>query len=128
MGSGTYIYPHVIIHSPEKVSLGKNVIVNNFVHIWGGGEVEIGNDVMIAAHSVLTSITHDKYSRPYSSKNILRKIVIEENVWICSSAVILPGVRVQKHSIVGAGAVVTEDVPENSIVVGVPARDVTQTK
>jgi acetyltransferase-like isoleucine patch superfamily enzyme len=50
------------------------------------------------------------------------KVIIEDDVWIGANATILPGVRVGKGSVIGAGSVVTNDIPEYSIAVGIPAR------
>jgi acetyltransferase-like isoleucine patch superfamily enzyme len=90
--------------------------------MWGKFGVTIGNDVLIAAHVVITSATHDPNSYPYSSKVIGKPVVIEDGVWIGSGAIILPGVRIGARSIIGAGAVVTKDVAAGVIAVGSPAR------
>jgi len=127
MGCNSRIYRDVIIHCPECVSIGNNVAIAEFVHMWGKGGIRICDNVIIAAHSVLTSVTHDKYSTPFGSRNIYGNILIEEDVWIGSNAVILPDVKIGKHSIVGAGSVVTKSVPEYSIVAGVPAHIVGRT-
>ena len=121
LAANAKLYPGIIIHSPEKVSIGMNVAIAEYVHIWGGGEVVIGANTMIAAHAVITSQSH--YNQPHRRREQIRKkVVIGENVWIGASAVILPGISIGKNSIVGAGAVVTADVGENVIVAGVPAR------
>ena len=122
IGEKSNIYPSVIINYPEKVSIGRRVHIAEFVHIWGGGQVSIGDDVLIAAHTVITSMTHDVNSRLFSDKVITKPVEIQENVWIGSGSIILPGVRIGKNSIVGAGSVVTKDVPDRSVVIGVPAK------
>lgn len=122
IGEKSNIYPSVIINYPDKVSIGSRVHIAEFVHIWGGGQVNIGDDVLIAAHTVITSMTHDVNSRLFSDKVITKPVEIESNVWIGSGSIILPGVRIGNHSIVGAGSVVTKDVPNGSVVIGVPAK------
>lgn len=127
MGANAVVLPKVIIRFPEMVELGDNVIIGEFVHIWGLGGVTIGKDTMIAAHSSIISQTHDKYSRIYRESKILKPVVIGNNVWIGSGATILPGVTIGSGAIIGAGAVVTKNVDAGSVVVGVPAKVLSHT-
>jgi maltose O-acetyltransferase len=116
------IYPSVVIHSPKSVIIGDRVNIAEFVHIWGGGGVQIGNDVAIASHVVIASQTHDKNAQLFSDSQRMMHVKIGKNVWIGSGAVILPGVRIGEGSVIGAQAVVTGDVPPRSVVLGVPGR------
>lgn len=120
IGHGCYIYPNVVIHSPGSVSIGNRVSMAEFVHIWGGGGVRIGDDVMIASHCIITSQTHN-VDPSVRRENVFKPVVIGENVWIGSGATILPGVSIGKNSVIAAGSVVTHDVPANALVKGVPA-------
>jgi len=72
--------------------------------------------------TVITSVTHDPRVSPFRDKNVFLPVHIEDNVWIGAGAVILPGVRIGRGSIVAAGAVVREDVPPGALVAGVPAK------
>jgi len=56
-GGGSQIYPYVVIHSPDKVKVGSRVSIAEFVHMWGGGGITIGDNVIIASHAVITSQT-----------------------------------------------------------------------
>lgn len=122
IGRGTQIHPFVVIHAPEKVAIGSRVSIAGFVHIWAGGEVRIGNDVLIASHTVITSQSHDVNAQIYNRTNVMKPVVIEDNVWIGAGAIILPGVRIGSGAVIGAGSVVTKDVPPRTLMVGVPAR------
>ncbi len=91
------------------------------------GKVTLGNDVMMGPDVVFMAITHD-YSRidiPMIDPNIKpieKEIVIGNDVWIGTRVIILPGVEIGDHSIIGAGAVVTKSFPPYSIIAGNPAR------
>ncbi len=127
-GRGCTIYPTVRIYTGRSVTLGDRVSINDFVHIWGGGGISIGDDTMIAAHCAIVSQTHDidalKHGLKYRDTLIKSPIVIGKNVWLGSSVVILPGVTIGDGAVVGAGAIVTRDVPARTLVVGMPAREV----
>ena len=117
----TFNYP-VVIHGPNCVELGDEVHLAEFVHIWGQGGVKIGDQVMVGAHSAITSITHDYNVDPMYYYNVLRPVVIGNNVWIGTHAIIMPGVSIGDGAVVGAGAVVTHDVAARAVAAGVPAR------
>ncbi len=122
MGEGSLVYRNVVIHSAQRVSIGARVAIAEFVHIWGGGEVSIGNDVLIASHVVITSQSHDLTSAFYRDTVVRQPVTIKDNVWIGSGAVVLPGVTIGGGAVIGAGCVVTKDVPDYALVVGVPGR------
>jgi Acetyltransferase (isoleucine patch superfamily) len=94
--------------------------------MWGGGGITIGNDVMIAAHTIISSQTHDPNAPLFRETQIMKPVVIEDNVWIGSGAIILPGVHIGTGSVIGAGSVVTKDVPPGSVVVGGPSKVIRQ--
>ncbi len=118
----TRIYPYVIIHSPKNVKIWSNVSIAEFVHMWGGGGIEIDDNVLIASHTVITSLTHDPNAEIYRETLIKKKVKIGNNVWIVLGVIILPGVTIGDGSIIVAGSVVTKDVPPNTIVAGVPLK------
>jgi acetyltransferase-like isoleucine patch superfamily enzyme len=92
--------------------------------LFGAGDIEIGNDVLISPNVTITSHQHtyEDASVPMRMQPAeFKKVVIEDNVWIGSNAVILPGVKVGCGAIIGAGAVVTKDVESFGIVAGIPA-------
>lgn len=122
MGDRSIFFCNVVVYHPEHVSIGSNSSICDFVHIWGLGGVTIGNDVMIASHCVVTSQTHSAGAVLFRESHFAAPVVIHNNVWIGSGAIILPGVEIGEGAIVGAGSVVTKDVPARAVVVGVPAR------
>ncbi len=111
-----------IIAGPQQVEIGDDVSFGGYLHIWGMGGVKIGNRVMIGSHVAITSLTHDPAAAVMRHTSIAKPVLIEDDAWLGTHAVILPGVRVGRGAVVAAGAVVTEDVPADTIVAGVPAR------
>ena len=126
IGRRTKIYGNVVIRAPDRVTIGAHVVIADFVHIWGGGGVTIGDNVIVASHAAITSQTHDTEAELYQKSSIMKPVTIGKNVWIGSGAIILPGVSIGDNSIIGAGAVVTRDVPPCVIVAGIPARTLRQ--
>lgn len=111
------------IHLSPHIEIGNNVFVDEDVKI--RRETIIGNNVLIASGVQLVTVDHifTDTEKPicFQGESISR-IVIGDDVWIGTNAIILPGVNLGSHSIVAAGAVVTKNVPEWAIVGGVPAR------
>ncbi|WP_257957473.1 acyltransferase [Parapedobacter tibetensis] len=89
------------------------------------GPVSIGNDVMLAQHVVLSGLNHE-YERvdvPPSKQAVERQMIsIEDEVWVGANSVVTAGVTIGKHAIIGAGSIVTRDVPAFSVAVGNPAK------
>lgn len=115
IGSGASFSPDVCIG--DNSDLGSHCLVQ--------GNVEIGKDVMMAPDVKVFTRNHrfDRLDIPMNQQGeVSYKTIIGDDVWIGSNAVILPGRKIGHHSIVGAGSIVTKDVPDYAIVVGNPAR------
>lgn len=105
----------------KHIRLGKNVFINHACTFLDLGGITIEDDVQIGPKVNLITENHpvDPSKRKYLD---LKSILIKRNVWIGAGVTILPGVTVGENSIVAAGAVVNKDVPDNTIVGGVPAK------
>lgn len=109
----------------EGIRIGNNVGISQNCFFAARAMIEIGNEVIIGPGVSLFSENHNykDINTPIRLQGETRKkIVIEDDVWIGANAIILAGVHIGKHSVVGAGSVVTKDVPANSVVVGSPAK------
>lgn len=120
-GKNVLIRQPVCFEGIEFIQIGSDVSIAAFVHMWGYGGIKIGDRVMIASHAVLTTITHDHTKEIMFDTIVSKPIIIEDDVWIGSHSVILPGITIKKGAVIGAGSVVTKDVDEYSIVAGIPA-------
>ena len=125
MGTDAHISEAVIVRFPSRVELGDHVSINPITYIHGEGGVKIGNGVRIGFHVCVISIdmTYEDPKRPIRRQGITKApVIIEDDVWLGANSTILKGVKIGKGSVVGAGAVVTRDVPQYVVVAGVPAR------
>lgn len=101
--------------------MGEELIIKD--ELEDRGMVTIGDRVAIADRVTLVVSSHPNFSRLRQiTGEVHEPIEIGDDAWIGTCSVILPGVRIGKGSVVGAGSIVTADVPENTIVVGNPAR------
>lgn len=124
VGDGAYIQaPYHAMWGGMHVHLGKNVYINYNCTLVDDANIYIGDGTMIAPNVTIVAASH-----PISPKlraegyGCNKPVYIGKNVWIASNAVILPGVHIGDNSVIGAGSVVTKDIPENTLAVGNPAR------
>lgn len=105
----------------KNITFGKNVFINSGCKFQDQGGITVGNNVLIGHNVVLATLDHN-ICVSKRAELFAAPIVIEDNVWIGANVTVTSGVTIGKGSIVAAGAVVTKDVPEYSIVGGVPAK------
>jgi acetyltransferase-like isoleucine patch superfamily enzyme/dTDP-4-dehydrorhamnose 3,5-epimerase-like enzyme len=115
IGADCNICDHVFIES--DVQVGDRVTVKSGVQLWNG--VRLRDDVFVGPNA---TFTNDPFPRSRDHSKPLCQIVVEQGASVGANATILPGVTIGRHAMVGAGSVVTGDVPPNAIVVGNPAR------
>jgi acetyltransferase-like isoleucine patch superfamily enzyme len=108
-----------------SISIDKDTFIGAYVCIAGPGNIKIGRDCLIAAHSGIFANNHIYCDPivPIGSQGVTRQgIVIEDDCWLGSGVKVLDGVTIGKGSVIGAGSVVTKDIAPFSVAVGVPAR------
>lgn len=126
IGKNFTMQPYAILNSGGgSIKFGDNCSVNPFCVIYGAGSLVVGSNVSIAAGVTIVPQSHvvkPGLGPSFETGTELQPIVVEDNVWIGTRAVILGGVTIGLGAIVGAGAVVTKDVPSGAYVAGVPAK------
>ena len=107
----------------KNAYFGNNVYVNFNLVMVDDGDIRVGNYVMIGPNVVLCSTNHpiDPKIRKKTAQYSL-PVRIEDNVWLGANCVVLPGVTIGENSVIGAGSVVTKDIPANVVAVGCPCR------
>lgn len=124
-GDNVGIHPAVFIFFPDRLILGDNVSIHPMSYIDATGHVTIGSNVSIAHSVTILSSTHSFTTRripmKYQPVEFLAT-TIGDDVWLGAKATVLGGVTIGRGSVIGAGAVVTRDVPSFAVVAGIPAR------
>jgi maltose O-acetyltransferase len=119
IGKGSKIWDFVQIDSPSKISIGKNVSINRYSILHGGGGIDIGDDVLIGPNVTIYSQSHkftDKFMKIREQGYVTKKVVIGNNTWIASNVIILPGVVIGDNCVIAAGTIVTKSVPNNTLI------------
>jgi maltose O-acetyltransferase len=128
-GNNVTIDDHVWIQCPERLFIGDDCRLHRMAYLDAIGVIEIGSHSGISSGAQIYSAKHkykDKNRLYYYQGYDLSKVVIEEDVWVGSGALIMAGVTLRKGTIVAAGAVVTKDSEEYSVIAGVPAKKIGQ--
>lgn len=107
------------------VKIGDRCLIGKGSGIVGHFDITIGNDVWTGHHVYITDQNHgyEDVDRPISQQSQPeRPVVIGDGSWLGYGAVVLPGVTIGKHVVIGANSVVTHDIPDYSVAVGSPAQ------
>ena len=127
IGEDSLIEPPFFCAYGQNLFLGDHVYLNVQCTILDCAEVHIGNHVMFGpAVQVYTPAHMLEAEARNEGLEVARSIVIEDNVWLGGGAILLPGTRVGRNAVVGAGAVVTRNVPAGTVVAGNPAKVIRQ--
>lgn len=116
----------------QVIKIGRDVQINDYVHIGAIDSIYIGNRVLIASKVFITDHNHGSYGYqnihtdpsipPIERELSSAPVIINDDVWIGEFVTVLPGVTIGKGSVIGAMSVVTKDIPPYSIAVGSPAK------
>jgi acetyltransferase-like isoleucine patch superfamily enzyme len=109
----------------NKISIGKHVHFSQNSFINGRGGVEIGQDSLFGPNVVLMTTNHvfTDVNTPIRLQGVQSAAIkVENNVWLGSNVLVMPGVTIKTGAVVAAGAVVTKDIPEFCVAAGIPAK------
>ncbi|MBR1647881.1 MAG: sugar O-acetyltransferase [Selenomonadaceae bacterium] len=122
-GQNPVVLPVFNCDNGKNIHVGDNFLANYNVTILDIVSVTIGNNVMIAPHTLITTIGHPlSPAKRRKSIGVTAPVSIGDDVWIGANVTILPGVTIGNNVVIAAGAVVTKNVPDNSLFGGVPAK------
>lgn len=123
IGQNSIIEPPFYCSYGQNIHIGDHVYLNFLCTIFDDNEVHIGHHVMIGPVVQIYTVAHPIQAEArIQGWEVAKPIIIEDNVWLGGSAILLPGVRIGRNAVVGAGAVVSRSVPANMVVAGNPAR------
>ena len=123
IGQNSIIEPPFYCSYGQNIHIGDHVYLNFLCTILDNNEVHIGHHVMIGPVVQIYTAAHLLQAETrIQGWEVAKPIVIEDNVWLGGGAILLPGVRIGRNAVVGAGAVVPRSVPANTVVAGNPAR------
>lgn len=111
-----------------SISIGNECFFNNNCSITAAEKITIGNRCKFANNLVMIDHDHEIKDGHATADLVSEPIKVSDNVWIGANCTILKGVNIGKGAIIAAGAVVTKDVPEYTIVAGVPAKEIKRLK
>ena len=104
-----------------NLRIGKGVFINSGVMFTDLGVITLADNVLVGPNATIISVNHPL--DPQKRHEVeMKPVLIDKNAWLGANATILPGVTVGQNAVVAAGAVVTKDVPANTVVAGVPAK------
>jgi acetyltransferase-like isoleucine patch superfamily enzyme len=124
-GEKVIISPSVFFTNIQNISLGTNVVIGAMSYLDGYGGISIGNDVAIAHGCTVVSSDHaiDEIGTTVKDSHaIADPVIIGDDVWLGARVIVLKGVTLGSHSVIGAGAVVASDILDWSVSIGVPAK------
>ncbi len=124
IGKGSTIHTGARFYNPGNIVIGKDSIIGEGAVLDGRDKLLIGDHVDIASDVMIYNAQHNVQAEDFHA--VTAPVIIEDYVFIGPRAIILPGVKIGKGGVVGAGAVVTKDVSEFTIVGGVPAKVISE--
>lgn len=115
------VFPPFYTDFGKNITIGKNVFINACCHFQDQGGITLGDGCLIGHNVVFATLNHG-FAPADRASLYPAPIVLGKNVWVGSNSTLLQGIRIGDNAVIGAGSVVTKDVPANTIVGGVPAR------
>ena len=121
-GDNVWIVPPLTVAVGKYVSIGEGTYANMNLTLIDDWEITIGKHVLIGPNVTLCTTGHPIHPKHRGDGMYSFPIAIGDNVWLGANVIVLPGVTIGENSVIGAGSVVTKDIPANVVAVGNPCR------
>ncbi len=125
-GKNNFIFAPFSFMCGENIFLGNNVNIgrDSFIQALPNQKVIIEDNCLIGASSIITAVYHSKreYAQIYNQNISGNDVIIKSGVWLAANVKVLPGVTINEGAVIGAGAVVTMDIPPYAVAAGIPAK------
>lgn len=122
-GEGSYIEPPFAANWGKNTYIGKHTYANSNLTLVDDTRITIGDNCMIGPNCSLCTAGHPlSPAERLKGAQFNKPVTLENSVWLGSNVVVLPGVTIGENSVIGAGAVVTKDIPANVVAMGVPCQ------
>jgi len=122
IGKGTTMFMGAEIRNPSGLTIGTGCSFGPRVLLDARAGLVIGNNVTVAREAMFWTVHHDYNDVRF--RNVGGSVHVGDHAWVCSRAIVLPGVRIGTAAVVGSGAVVTKDVEPHTVVGGIPATQI----
>ncbi len=126
IGKGSTVHMRANFYNPENIVIGEDTIIGDHCFLDGRASLKIGSHTAIASQALIYNSEHNIHSVDFQA--VEKSVEIGDYCFIGARAIILPGVKIGRGAVVASGAVVTKDVPEKTIVAGVPAKEIGKRK
>ena len=127
IGPGANVSPNAVFSNPERIEIGAGLNLGARCYLWAGpatGRIVIGDDVLFGPDVMVTSAGYRFNDGGPVTQQAMDEadVVIGNDVWLATRVIVLPGARIGDGAIIGAGAIVTGEIPPYAIAVGTPAK------
>lgn len=123
LGEGAHVNSPLFVDYGENLHIGARTFINYNLTALDVATITIGEDCQIGPNVQLLTPTHPIDPQPRRDKlEAAAPIILGDNVWLGGGVIVCPGVSIGENSVIGAGAVVTKDIPANTVALGNPAR------
>lgn len=127
VGKNVHFCPNYSISTPQNMRVGSNIWVGEYFFAKAEGGISIGSGTILSRKVEIWTSNHNYDSTdvqmiPYDKRMIFKPVDIGENVWVGTHVLFLPGVKIGEGAVIGAGTIVTRDVPACAVVGGNPAK------
>lgn len=120
LGKGCLVYGDALIWAPWQLTMGDGACIGDRVEIYNVAPITLGAGAVVSQQAFLCSASHDHRRDDFPLTTA--PVTLGERAWVAARAIILPGITIGAGAVVGAGSVVTRDVPAGCTVAGNPAR------